>query len=155
MKKLPDISFWHIAYGRWLKSKKQTISHVLQATSGFSLVELLIALFLITITVFIFLKATDTLGRIAKTNHQTTAFHIASRKIESLRGGSFLSIPASGTFGDSQLSKLPQGSAYLTVSDYGGSNKIKQIESKVTWYEQSVAKEIKLTTLISENGLHK
>lgn len=119
------------------------------------MVELLIGLVLITVTVFIFLKATDTLGRISKANHQTSAFHISSRKIESLRGAPFSAIPPSGSFTDSQLSKLPQSSAYLTVENYQGSTKIKKIEAKVSWFEQSLAKEVKVTTLISENGLHK
>lgn len=122
---------------------------------GFSLVELLIALVFIIVAVFIFLSATDTLGRISQANHQTIAFHIASRKIESLRGQQFSAIPPSGPFADSELSKLPQGSATLTVGDYQGNTKIKQIEAKVTWFEQSVPKEVKTTTLISESGLHK
>lgn len=129
----------------------------LETQRGFSLVELLIALVLITITAFIFTKATDTLGRIAKANHQTTAFHIAARKIENLRGSNFGSIPPTGPFTDSELSKLPQSSANLTVSQFQSQDqtKLKQVEAKVSWYEQSVPKEVKITTLISENGLHK
>lgn len=124
---------------------------------GFSLIELLIALVLITITAFIFTKATDTLGRISRANHQTTAFHIAARKIESLRGKTFDPNLASGAFSDSELSRLPQGQGNLTVSQFQSEdqNKIKQVEAKVSWYEQSQPKEVKITSLISENGLHK
>ncbi len=122
---------------------------------GFGLVEVLIALVLITFTAFIFLKGTDTLGRIGKSNNQTVAFHIASRKIESLRGGTFDSIPSSGSFTDSQLSKLSGGAANLTVTNYQANTNTKQIESKVSWYEQSIQKQVKLTTVISKSGLHK
>lgn len=124
-------------------------------STGFSLVEVLIALVLITFTAFIFLKATDTLGRIGKSNDQTVAFHIASRKIENLRGGSFDSIPSSGSFTDSQLAKLPRGTALLTIANYQGNINTKQIEAKVSWYEQSIQKQVTLTTLISKDGLHK
>lgn len=133
----------------------RTQNSQLRTHNGFSLVELLIALVLITFTVFIFLKATDTLGRISRTNHQTIAFHIASRKIESLRGGVFAAIPQTGAFTDSELTKLPRGAAVLTVLDYQANPKIKEIEAKVTWFEKSEQKEVKLRTLISENGLHK
>jgi len=138
------------------KSPHLRTHHLLLSTQrGFSLIEVLIALVLITFTAFIFLKATDTLGRIGKSNDQTVAFHIASRKIESLRGSTFDSIPSSGPFTDSQLAKLPRAEALLTVTNYLGNSNTKQIEAAVSWYEQSVQKQVKLITVISKSGLHK
>jgi Tfp pilus assembly protein PilV len=124
--------------------------------NGFSLLEVLIAIFFITVTVFIFLKTTDTLGRIGRARHQTTAYHIAAKKIEDLRNASFASLPSSGSFSDSQLSSLPQGVASITVADYDPpSTKIKQVTVTVSWQEQSKPYQVSLSTLISQGGLHR
>jgi Tfp pilus assembly protein PilV len=131
----------------------QKLKH--KGQKGFSLLELLIAFFLITVTVFVFLKTTDTLGRITRGKHQTTAYHIASKKIEEFRNSSFASLPSSGPFSDPQLSSIPQGSGTITVDNYQSSTKIKQITVAVSWLEQSAPRQISLSTLISEGGLHR
>lgn len=120
---------------------------------GFSLIEIVLSLFLILGLVSILLTASGTLIHSRNSGLQSTAAKIASRQIESLRNTSFASLPASGNFDDADLAKLPQGAATRTITDYQNNSKIKLVNIRVNWTESEVAKQLITETLISENGL--
>lgn len=73
--------------------------------------------------------------------------------METLRNTAFASLPASGSFTDTDLSKLPQATAVQTITNYQSSTKIKLATITVSWTESGVTKNAKLETLISETGL--
>ena len=115
---------------------------------GFAITELLIVLFLVTMTIIIFLKSTDTFSRIGAARNQTKAYHVAAKKIEELRGIQFDSLPASGAFTDGSY----QGQ--LTTTNYQSQADIKQITVTVNYTDQFSQKSVRLDTLISKYGLN-
>lgn len=120
---------------------------------GFTLIEIALSLLFILALVTILLTASGTFRTTRKGNLQGIATKIASRQIESLRNTAFASLPVSGNFSDPDLSKLPNSSASQTLDDYEASTKIKLVKIQVNWTESGATQNIKLETLISENGL--
>lgn len=125
---------------------------------GFSYVEILLSLFLILALIAILLTTTTTYIHSRRTNLQTIATKMASCEIERLRKLAFSQLPGNGAIDAScttDLSKLPAGTTLRLVADYGSpaNPKIKQITTAVSWTEKGLAQQIKLETLISENGL--
>ena len=126
---------------------------------GFSYIEILLSMFLILALVAILLTTSTTYIHSRRTNLQTIATKMASCEIERLRKLNFTSVsslPPSDTFDASctnDLSKLPTGTTVRLVADFSSNPKIKQITTAVSWTEKGLAQQIKLETLISENGL--
>jgi len=125
---------------------------------GFSYVEILLSMFLILALVAILLTTTTTYIHSRRTNLQTIATKMASCEIERLRKLGFAQLPTDGSIDAScttDLSKLPAGTTTRLVADFGSppNPKIKQITVAVSWTEKGNAQQIKLETLISENGL--
>src|SRR3990167_11221829 len=125
---------------------------------GFSYVEILLSLFLILALVAILLTTSTVYIHSRRTNLQTIATKMASCEIERLRKLNFSSLPGDGSFDAScasDLSKLPAGTSTRLVANFGSpvNPKIKQITTAVSWTEKGLARQIKLETLISENGL--
>ena len=132
-----------------------------QFNSGFALIEILLALILILVIIAILFSASGTFLTTRRSNLQTIAAKIASCEIEQLRNTAFASI-ATGTDVDistpcnQDISKLPAPkSAKRTITDYGSpaDPDIKQVNIRVTWTENNASREIKMETLIAENGL--
>ena len=122
---------------------------------GFALVEILLALIFILVIIAILFSASGTFTTSRSSNLQSIAAKIASREIETLRNTSFDSLPGSGSISDPDLSKLPSGTASRTILDYGSpaDPKIKQVTIQVNWTSNGAPRDIKMDTLISENGL--
>lgn len=125
----------------------------LRTRNGFSLIEVVLSLFIILALVTILLTASATLRTSRNSNLQVTATQIASRQIENLRNTDYASLPTSGTtpFSDSNLSKLPNSTATQTFSSYG--TDIQQVTLQVSWQESGIDKNIKIDTLIYKNGI--
>lgn len=128
---------------------------IVRKASGFTLIETVISLFLIIAIITILLTTSSVQFASHGSNLQGVATKIASRQIETLRKTGFGQLPASGTFADPDLAKLPQGSAQQTVTDYGSppDPDIKQVTIQVNWVVGGAPREIRLETLIYKNGL--
>ena len=120
---------------------------------GFSLVEILLSIFIIIALISVLLTTSASYYQTHRSNLQQLAMSIASKQMETLRNTAFASLPSSGSFTDSDLSKLPQGTATQTLTNYQSSTKIKLVTIKVSWTESQVTKNAQLETLISETGL--
>lgn len=123
---------------------------------GFSYVEILLSLFLVIALIAILLTTSSTYIHSRRTNLQTMATKMASCELERLRKLAFSSLPGDGPFDascTSDLSKLPAGSTTRVMAIYESNSKIKQVTAAVSWNDKGLAKQIKLETLISENGL--
>jgi prepilin-type N-terminal cleavage/methylation domain-containing protein len=119
---------------------------------GFSLIEVVISIFLIGLLVVlsgVFLMAAP-LSRHVKL--ENTALSIAGNKLEELRGAGYAALPVTGPFSSSALSALPQGAGDVTVTDYN--TRTKQVVVTVAWREKeaSATSTVALTTLITEIG---
>lgn len=147
------------------RRKRETTNYKLPAinckSAGFTLVEILLSLFLILAIVSILLATSGTFVSSRKASLQSIATKIASCEIEQLRKTAFANITTGddvdiGAPCNEDLFKLPvPSSAKRTIADYGTppDPDIKQVAIRVTWTENNAFQEIKLETLISENGL--
>ena len=125
------------------KLKKQT---------GFSLIEVVVTLFIIGVIFVIYQAALNGIFLTRNAKDQEIALRVATHKVEELRSLGYFSLPASGSFTDSQLSSLLQSSASMAISDYN--LKTKQITVTVSWKETNtnVPHSLQLNTLISQDG---
>lgn len=129
------------------------VKHPTTKKHGFTLIEILLLLVFILALVAILFSTSGTFAVSRSSNLQGIATKIASREVENLRKTDFAALPSTGSISDSDLSKLPQGSATRTVTDYQGNTKIKQVTIEVDWVDKGVPKNVKVETLIAENGL--
>ncbi len=119
---------------------------------GFSVIEVIIALFIFAVVLLIYSAATNTvvLNRTAK--NKQLAFRIADTEMEKLRYTAYGSLPASGNISDSLLSSLPSGAESITVSNYN--TKAKRIDVNVTWQDPgNVSRTVTLTTIRTQGGI--
>ena len=123
---------------------------------GFTLIELVVALGIILLTVFVFGIAVSSLPLTRSASNRNIAYHAAGQKIEEMRNTPFAFLPSSGTFTYAILSELASSTAQLTMSSYSGYdiNSIKQAVVNITWYENGTWQSVQLNTLISSTGLN-
>lgn len=126
-----------------------------RARSGFSIIEVAIALLFIIVTVTIFGVAVSTVPLTKTARNQNIAYHVAAKKIEEFRNTPFVSLPPSGSFTDPGLANLASSTASYTIASYQGSADIKQVTVIVNWDEQGMQRSTSLETLISKGGLNK
>ena len=118
---------------------------------GFTLIEILIAVFLIASLVALYGAALHSTTLTKNARYEGIAMRIAQGKLDDLRAGSYAALPESGEFSDTQLGMLPASGATMTVADYN--SKTKRVTVTVSWQAQnSPARDYSLTTLITEIG---
>ena len=157
--------------GKFIQNTEYRIQNTKQRKSpGFSLIEILIALFVIVALVTILFSSSGTLFATRDSKLQTVAATIASKEVENLRNIAFTSLPAAGTNlsctvtpRDPDLDKLKgngpggKGECHLDVSNYdapASPTQIKQITVKIDWKtDNGATQNLKMDTLIYENGL--
>jgi prepilin-type N-terminal cleavage/methylation domain-containing protein len=124
----------------------------LKKQTGFSLIEVVVTLFIIGVIFVIYQVALNGIFLTRNAKDQEVALRVATHKVEELRSLGYFSLPASGAFTDSQLSSLLQSSASMAISDYN--LKTKQITVTVSWKENNtnVPHSLQLNTLISQDG---
>ena len=104
-----------------------------RSEQGFSLIEIIVSLFLILVLFSLCLFEVSTLNISRKQRYENIAYHVANKQMEDLRATPFLSLPSSGTISDPQLSQIPSGAGSYTVADYAGYSGMKKIIVTVTW----------------------
>lgn len=125
-----------------------------QNAGGFSLVEIVLSMFVILAIVSILFTVAGTYNISRKSSLQGIAAEIADREIETLRNTSYSAIDlGTSSFADSNLSKLSGGTASQTVTAYQSSADIKQVSIHISWNENGVGKSFSIDTLIYKNGI--
>ena len=116
------------------------------------MVEVFITIFIIGMVLVLYIAAVNTIRLVKTVKDQGMALRIAGNKMEELRAGSYDNLPSSGSFSDSQLASLPNGSATMSITDFHTSTK--QVLVTVEWREPShqSARNVSLTTLITKTG---
>lgn len=118
---------------------------------GFSLIEMVVALFILSITVTFATVVIGTIKIMRDSAYESSAFRIASSKLDELRAGGYDALPPNGVFTDPELANLPQGFASTSVSDLNA--KTKQAAAGVSWLgADGVTRYVTLTTLITQIG---
>ncbi len=124
----------------------------MQSSRGFSLIEIVVALFIISVLLLLFLAVTRSGVLVRTSSSQGVALSIVRNELEGLRAGGYALLPASGTFSDVLVDTLPQATTTLTVSAYNA--KTKQVTASVIWFEAgaTASSTVSLSTLITETG---
>lgn len=126
---------------------------------GFTLVEVALSMFLIMALVTILFATAGVYKHSRRSNLETVAAKIASRDIENIRKSPYTSLPGAGNFSDPDLAKLPASIANRAYSNYppgcspSCSADITLATITINWTDQGVAKNLKLETVVSKNGL--
>ena len=119
---------------------------------GFSLLEVVIAVFLIGIIFVMYTAAVKNVSLNRNAKDQEIALRIADTKMEALRNAGYANLPASGSFSDPQMNTIPSGVGAMAVSDFNA--KTKQVTVTVSWSEPSIgsSRSVVLSTLITSMG---
>lgn len=118
---------------------------------GFSLVEMLVALFIMSTAVVFSTITINTIKVTRDMSYENVAFRITERKLEELRAGGYSNLPVSGSFSNSELADLPQGTASTSITVWNAETK--KVSAGASWYgADGVTRYVSLTTLITETG---
>ena len=122
-----------------------------RAARGFTLIEMLVALFIMSVTVAFVTIVTGTIKVTRDATYENAAFRVADNKLDELRAGGYAALPASGSFSDPALTVLPQGVASTSITDWNA--KTKRVSAGVSWQgADGLARFVSLSTLITESG---
>lgn len=123
--------------------------------SGFSIVEVVLTLFIIGVTLLLFQMVSNTVVLNKYNRYKEIALRIAENEVQVLRTTNYANLPSSGSFSDSLLSTIPQGTGTITISqiDTGFS----QATVTVTWRNPTSTsnQQIVLSTYLWQYGLGK
>lgn len=119
---------------------------------GFTLIEMIFSLLLISIALVVYASSLSLSGLIQTTRYRNIAYHSALRQVEILRNTDFLSLPAGGPFSDSGIALLPSGSGQITVVDEDID--LRRFQVSVSWNENGGPKSVNFETLIYEKGIN-
>lgn len=123
----------------------------IQRGRGFTLIEMLISLFILSIATAFVAVIINTVGLTRDAAYESVALHIAQNELDTLRAAGYDQLPSSGAFSNPQLASLPQGSASTTVADWN--DKTKEVTTSVSWQGVNGTPRIaSLTTLITQVG---
>ncbi|TSA44742.1 prepilin-type N-terminal cleavage/methylation domain-containing protein [bacterium] len=124
----------------------------LNSKSGFSLLEVIISLFIIGLILALYQAVLGNVRLIQYAKDQEIALRVANNKMEELRAGGYTALPASGSFSDSQLNALSSSTAAMAITDFNATTK--EVLITIQWREAvgTSAKNISLTTLITKTG---
>lgn len=121
------------------------------STRGFTLIEILVSVFILGAIAVIFATATNTLSLTREMRQKDIALRVIDKQMESLRAAGYAGVGAGGAFSDSLLSALPNSSASTTVSDYNAN--MKQVDVSVGWQEVGLPERyLVATTLLVDTG---
>ena len=120
--------------------------------SGVTLIEVLIAIFIIGAVLVLYQTSLNTSTLARESKNQETALLIASNKIQEVRAAGYDSVPATGSFADTQLASLPSGTASLTNTAFNATTK--QVTVVVQWFDarSATTKDLTLSTLVASAG---
>lgn len=120
---------------------------------GFTLIEVVITIFIIGVTLVIYYVTSQTVLVNKGNRYKEIAVRIADQKMENLRTTSYSSLPATGSFTDPLLSSIPNGTGAITVTALNA--KTKDVVVTVSWLNPTTGttQQVTLETYITEGGL--
>lgn len=124
-------------------------------TGGFSLIEIVLSMFVILAIVSILFTVSATYTASRKSSLQGIAAEISARRMETHRNTAYNSIAIGSnlTFTDASTSKLPNSTASETITLYESSIDVKQVAILITWTENGNPRTFNMDTLIYRNGI--
>ncbi|MDO8566683.1 MAG: prepilin-type N-terminal cleavage/methylation domain-containing protein [bacterium] len=127
-------------------NKKRALS-----PTGFTLVEMLVALFIMSITIVFVMVIAGTIKVTRDSMYENVAFRIADSKLAELRALGYAALPAGGPFSAPGLASLPQGTASTSITAWNA--KTKEVRAGVSWRgSDGLVRVVSLTTRMTESG---
>lgn len=120
---------------------------------GFTIIEVLLTVFLIGVTVAIYQVTSQALLVNLLNRHKEVALRIADQKMQNLRATDYASLPATGSFSDPLLSSLNNGTGTVTVANVNAQTK--RITVAVSWVnsKNNTNQKVELETFMTDGGL--
>jgi prepilin-type N-terminal cleavage/methylation domain-containing protein len=118
--------------------------------NGFTLIEILVTVFILLLMLVFYASSLSTMRLTRIMQHKDIALRVLEEKMETLRGGGYANLPASGTFTNTLLDSLPGPSASTTISLYNATTK--EILVGVSWIDSGTTYYVSLSSLITEIG---
>jgi len=129
-------------------------------SSGFSFVEVIIAIFLCMAMLFVIANIPQAIRLISLSQSESTVREVAARKLEDLRFAGYENIPADGikNFNDPKLLKLTSANATTNIIDCeisgcAGGAKVKKVTISIDWRESGKSKNFQLVTFVGKGGI--
>lgn len=132
----------------------------LKESAGFSLIEVLIATFLIGAAVLVIANIPQTIRLISISGSESKVREVAAKKLEDIRLIGYDNLAADGTtnFSDPRLNGLSGATATSTVivcpvSLCSGGEAVKQVTISISWNEGGDHKNFEVVTLVGKGGI--
>lgn len=128
---------------------------------GFSLIESLLVIVIISSIVFLLANIPNAISLINKSKHMSLAREIAVKQIEDKRNIKYNDLTnGTSSINDSRLNLLPQGTGTIIIEACNpplcaNNELIKQATISINWKDNNRLQTIILKTLISKGGLNK
>ena len=127
---------------------------------GFSLAEVLIAVFLVGMIILVVSNIPNAINLVTSSKSDSIVRQVAAKGVEDLRlaGYESLSIDSSTPINDSRLDSLNNVSAHTLISACpvevcSGNEEIKQASITISWTENGEQKTYQIKILIGKDGL--
>ncbi len=130
----------------------QKSSQKLNNQAGFTVLEVMITIFVIAVSLLVFQATAHSLTLNKQGRSREIALRIADKKLQTIRTTAFASIPASGSFSDPLLSTLPNGQGNIEVSNINST--LKDVAVTVSWTAPNGStSDIELQTYVASGGI--
>lgn len=125
----------------------------IKTQAGFSLTEVVIALFIFIVMLLLYVAASNTLRLNKYIKSKDLALRIAVSSMEDLKNTSFVSLPVSGNLNHPQLNLLKDATIILTMVDINAN--LKEARIVVNWKDETdgTARSLNLSSLLSDKGI--
>lgn len=126
-----------------------------QKQSGFSIIEVVLTLFIISVTLVMFQLVANSVVLNKYNKYKEVALRVAEHQVQSLRTTPYNSLPASGSFNNSLLANLPSGSGAMTLTQV--QDGLTQVTVTVSWLNPGATanQQVVLSTYLWRYGLGK
>jgi prepilin-type N-terminal cleavage/methylation domain-containing protein len=120
--------------------------------SGMTMIELLVSLGMVGMLLVLFAASFNIVVLTKKVRNENIAYHVANKRMETLRSVPFASLPTSAGFFDSSLNDVPNSSASYVIQDYPSFSGVKEMIVTVQWNDGR-ARSVVLRSVTSASGI--
>ena len=131
----------------------------MNANKGFSLVEIIISLFIIGLIVLVISNIPNAINLVTSSQSDSKIREVAAKKMEDIRLLGYDNLVNGTTsLSDNRLNDLANVSAFTVISDCpvnicSNNEQIRQVKITISWNENSQPKTYQLITLVGKDGL--
>ncbi|HMQ02112.1 MAG TPA: prepilin-type N-terminal cleavage/methylation domain-containing protein [Candidatus Doudnabacteria bacterium] len=138
--------------------QKQAISRPVENNlrnkqNGFSIIEVMVSLLIIGTTLLLYTVISNSITLNKYNRYKEVALRSAETQLQVLRTTSYNSLPASGTFTNSQIQSLPEGAGAMVIEEVSAG--LSEATVTISWRSPAseAMQEISLSTFLSQHGL--